>query len=191
MEINKYSPYLTRYKNVPVDPAQPVYQDFYTPILVVEPPRDMVFVVDPKEKLVLKLYDANGNEFPPSAKLRVSVQAAGADSLPIPIGKAVYGPWQRLPYTDQIDERKNAALVFYFPALNNRPFAIREGEKLLLEVNAPVAIDWDQNNPGLSVFAIDLDMLTLAEAQRRALLAQRQLLRRQNPALTPIPPARR
>lgn len=176
MEINKYSPYLTRFRNVPVDPNQPVYQDLFTPILVIEPPRDMVFVVDPSEKLVLKLYDTDGNEFPPSAQLRMSVQGAGAESLPIPIGKAIYGPWQRLPYTDQIDERKNASLLFYFPALGNRPFAIREGEKLLLEVNAPVAIDWNAENPGLSVFAIDLDILTLAEAQRRALLAQRARL---------------
>jgi hypothetical protein len=178
MEINKYSPYVTRYKNVPVDPSQPTYQDVYTPILVIQPPRDMVFLVDPQEKLVLKLYDTTGTEFPDDTKLRISLQGAGAESLPVPIGKAVYGPWKRLPYTDQIDNRKNSSLVVYFPSLGRRPFAIREGEKLLVEVNARVAIDWDANNPGLSMFAIDLDILTLAEAQRRALALAQALRQR-------------
>lgn len=178
MEINKYSPYVTRYKNVPVDPNQPTYQDFYTPILVIQPPRDMVFLVDPQEKLVLKLYNPDGNEFPDFTKLRISLQGAGAESLPIPIGRTVYGPWKRLPYTDQIDNRKNASLVVYFPSLGRRPFAIREGEKLLVEVNAPEAIDWDATDPGLSMFAIDLDILTLAEAQRRALVLRQALRQR-------------
>ncbi len=192
-EINKYSPYVTRYKNVPAG-GTGTYEELFSPILVIEPPRDMVFLIDPREKLVLKLYDAASNEFPDSTKLRFSLKGAGAEAMPIPIGYAVYGPWKRIPYVDQIDNRKNANLVVVFPSFGQKPFAIREGEKLLVEVSATVQIDWDSTDPGQSLFAINLDMLTLAEAQRWALLMQARLRQRLaqvgQPTPQPVPPRR-
>lgn len=169
MEINKMSSrYLKRYVNVAVPAAYKNGQsgpDFFTPILGIVVPRDNVIRVDPAEKIVLKLFDAGGNQFDPNTDIRVQVIPTGQDALPINLGRGVYGPWYRTAIVDQLDVNKNSGLKLAFPVLGAEPFNLLPGFELRFSVNSITTIDWTPTNPGNSEFSIDLDVYTVAEAR--------------------------